>query len=128
MGNGSTALGADYVEVAGDDELWDGEMESYEVDGTEVLLVKVDGEHYAYNGICPHQSIALVEGELEGRTLTCRAHEWTFDAVTGAGLNPKDTCLTRHSVRVHDGAVLVSRRPDADTPPASDADATERNT
>lgn len=101
----------DFVAVVADDELWDGEMESYEVDGTEVLVVKVDGEHYAYHGICPHQSFALVDGELEGTTLTCRAHEWSFDAISGAGLNPRDTCLTRHAVRVADGQVAVSRRP-----------------
>ena len=101
----------DFVAVVADDELWDGEMESYEVDGTEVLVVKVDGEHYAYHGICPHQSFSLVDGELDGTTLTCRAHEWTFDVKSGAGLNPRDTCLTRHAVRVADGAVAVSRRP-----------------
>ncbi|MGD9530212.1 Rieske 2Fe-2S domain-containing protein [Pseudonocardia sp.] len=100
-----------FVEVADDDELWDGEMESYDVGDTEVLLVKIDGQHYAYRGICPHQSVALVEGSLDGRTLTCRAHEWSFDATNGAGINPRDTCLTRHEVRVRDGVVLVSRRP-----------------
>jgi len=100
-----------FVEVAADDELWDGEMESYDVDGTEVLLVKVDGEHYAYHGICPHQSFSLVEGALDGTRLTCRAHEWAFDAVSGAGINPRDSCLTRHAVRVAAGAVSVSRTP-----------------
>lgn len=109
----------EFVEVAADDELWDGEMESYDVDGVEVLVLKIDGEHYAYNGTCPHQSIELVEGDLDGRTLTCRAHEWTFDAVSGTGINPRESCLIRHAVRVADGAVSVSRHPvarEADAP------------
>mgnify|MGYP006151137539 CR=1 FL=1 len=41
---GSTVASEDFVAVDADDELWDGEMESYDVDGTEVLVVKVDGE------------------------------------------------------------------------------------
>lgn len=108
----------EFVEVAGEDELWDGEMESYDVDGTEVLVVKVDGEYHAYHGSCPHQSFSLVEGRLEGRRLTCRAHEWSFDAVSGAGINPRDTCLTRHAVRVADGAISVSRHPVSSRAPA----------
>ena len=109
----------DFVAVAHADELWDGEMESYDIDGTEVLLVRVDGEFHAYHGICPHQSQALVEGDLDGRTLTCRAHEWSFDAVSGEGINPRTSCLVRHGVRVHDGAVLVSRRPVASPAPSA---------
>lgn len=115
---GSPVSSEEFVVVAADDELWDGEMESYDIDGTEVLVVKVDGEHYAYHGVCPHQSFSLVDGSLEGNELTCRAHEWTFDVTTGAGLNPRDTCLIRHAVRVSDGSVCVSRRPvPRDAPP-----------
>lgn len=98
-----------FVEIAAEDELWDGEMESYDVDGAEILLVRVDGEYRAYDGICPHQSSSLVEGRLEGSTLTCSAHEWVFDARTGQGINPQAACLKRREVRISDGSVLVSR-------------------
>ncbi|GIH11385.1 hypothetical protein Rhe02_94520 [Rhizocola hellebori] len=98
-----------FVAVAAEDELWDGEMASYEIDGSEVLLLRLDGEYRAYNGECPHQSTPLVEGELDGYTLTCRTHEWSFDARTGAGLNPAMARLRRHEVRLSDGCVWVSR-------------------
>lgn len=97
----------DYVDLVDADELWDGEMESYDVGDDEILVVKVDGEVRAYDGICPHQSISLVEGELENGVLTCRAHEWQFDALTGDGVNPTDTCLKKHDVRVVDGVIQV---------------------
>jgi len=106
-----STTGADFVHVAEDDELWDGEMESYDVGDEEVLLVKLDGTYHAYDGICPHQSISLVEGELENGVLTCRAHEWQFNAATGAGVNPLDSCLRRHEVRVTDGRVEVRLNP-----------------
>jgi toluene monooxygenase system ferredoxin subunit len=100
-----------YVELIEADALWDGEMESFDVGDDEVLVVKVDGQIRAYDGICPHQSQSLVEGDLEGGILTCRAHEWQFDVRTGQGVNPKDTCLLRHDVRVtSDGMIQVRLR------------------
>ena len=100
-----------YVELIEADALWDGEMESFDVGDDEVLVVKVDGQIRAYDGICPHQSQSLVEGDLEGGILTCRAHEWQFDVRTGQGVNPTDTCLLRHDVRVSsDGMVQVRLR------------------
>jgi toluene monooxygenase system ferredoxin subunit len=103
--------GAHYLAVAAEDELWDGEMESYDVDGSEILVLRIDGRYHAYDGSCPHQRQPLVEGTLDGTTLTCSAHEWMFDARTGQGINPRGSCLTRHEVRIVDGAVLVSRTP-----------------
>jgi toluene monooxygenase system ferredoxin subunit len=88
-------------------------MDSYDVGGTEILLVRLDGRFHAYRGACPHQSQPLVEGVLDGGTLTCQAHEWTFDLRTGLGINPRGSCLTRHEVSVVDGMVLVSRAPAA---------------
>jgi nitrite reductase/ring-hydroxylating ferredoxin subunit len=104
-----TAAGEDYVAVAAEDELWDGEMESYNMDGAEILLVRLDGQYHAYDGACPHQSQPLVEGTLDGGSLTCNAHQWMFDVRTGQGINPCTSSLARHDVRIVDGAVLVSR-------------------
>jgi nitrite reductase/ring-hydroxylating ferredoxin subunit len=100
----------DYVALIGEDELWDHDMESFDVGPAEVLLVKVDGVINAFDGICPHQSTSLAEGSLEGRILTCHAHEWQFDVMTGEGVNPRTACLGRHDVRIIDGVVHVSRR------------------
>jgi toluene monooxygenase system ferredoxin subunit len=94
-------------------DLWDGEMDAFEVGGEEVLLIKLDGCFHAYQGICPHQSVRLAEGTLEGRTLTCRAHLWQFDAHSGAGLNPRNQRLRRHAVKVIDGGVYVETEPGA---------------
>ena len=97
----------DFVDLVDADELWDGEMEVFDIGDAEVLLVKVDGQIRAYDGLCPHQSSPLVDGRLEDNVLTCRFHEWQFDALTGAGVNPRDTCLHRHDVRVVDGVIQV---------------------
>lgn len=101
--------GDGFVELTEADSLWDGEMEAFDVGTQEVLVLKVDGQVRAYDGICPHQSISLVEGELEGGVLTCRAHEYQFDALTGDGVNPRGVNLTRHDVEV-DAAGMVRVR------------------
>jgi nitrite reductase/ring-hydroxylating ferredoxin subunit len=98
----------EFVELTEESALWDGEMEAYDVGDAEVLLVKVDGQLRAYEGICPHQSFSLVEGELAGRVLTCQAHEWQFDVTTGESVNPVGERLTRHDLRVgQDGMIRV---------------------
>jgi nitrite reductase/ring-hydroxylating ferredoxin subunit len=109
MPEDSSDDGGDYVELTEVDSIWDGEMEAFDVGEEEVLVLKVDGQVRAYDGICPHQSISLVEGDLEGGVLTCRAHEYQFDALTGDGVNPTGIALRRHDVDVDDRGVLRVR-------------------
>lgn len=106
----------DYVPVATQDALWDGEMEPFQVNGTEILLLRVEGDYLAYQGTCPHQRQSLAEGELDGTVLTCAFHLWEFDVRTGRGINPRGSCLVRHDTRVADGRVYVSRHPSDERP------------
>jgi toluene monooxygenase system ferredoxin subunit len=90
------------------DDLWEGEMESFQVNGQEVLLLSMEGgDIRAYQGICPHQDILLVEGQFDGKALVCRAHQWIFDAKTGVGINPGDCRLASYPVRIDNEDVLV---------------------
>ena len=73
-----------------------------------VLLVWPEGgEIHAFQGICPHQDIPLSEGKFDGRVVMCRAHQWTFDAKTGAGVNPSDCRLAEYPVKVEGDNVLI---------------------
>lgn len=97
-----------YKRVCGLDDVWEGEMQSFEVDGHEVLVVCVEGgEIRAYQGTCPHQEIALVEGKFDGRTLICRAHSWVFDGKTGVGINPGGCKLAAYPVKIEGEDVYV---------------------
>jgi toluene monooxygenase system ferredoxin subunit len=91
------------------DDLWEGEMEAFEVDGEEVVVVWPEGgELCAFQGACPHQDIPLIEGKFDGKkVLACRAHQWTFDACTGKGINPAHAALARYPLKVENGEVLV---------------------
>lgn len=93
------------------DDLWEGDMTGVDVAGTKVLLVNVDGEVFAYLNRCPHQAWELSDGDLEGTTLTCIRHLWSFDVTTGCGMNPSDARLVSYPCRVdQDGTILVDVR------------------
>jgi toluene monooxygenase system ferredoxin subunit len=99
------------VEVCGVEDVWDGEMECFRVHDTAILLLNLDGQFRAYQGRCPHQGVALVEGHLDGTILTCRAHHWQFDALNGRGINPRQARLKRFRTEIVGGRVLVDVDP-----------------
>lgn len=90
------------------DEVWEGDMLEVDVSEHPVLLVRMEGGALrAYQGMCPHQDIPLSEGSFDGKVLMCRAHQWTFDARNGKGINPHDCQLAQYPVREENGQVLV---------------------
>ncbi|EWS65869.1 Toluene-4-monooxygenase system protein C [Hydrogenophaga sp. T4] len=90
------------------DDVWEGEMESFEVDGQDILLVCAEGGVIkAFQGMCPHQDIPLAEGKFDGKTVICRAHLWQFDACSGKGINPSDCALAEYPVKIDGDDVLV---------------------
>lgn len=100
-----------FHEVCAEEDIWDGEMDVFDVGDVEVLLIKHDGRFYAYQAACPHQDIPLVEGKLDKGVLTCRAHLWQFAADTGRGVNPSNCRLTRYPVETQGGMVRIGARP-----------------
>jgi toluene monooxygenase system ferredoxin subunit len=99
----------EYHRVCAVDELWEGEMAEFEVGGIPVLLVHTAGGHFrALQASCPHQRVPLVEGELQGHVLSCRAHQWEIDARTGRGINPHHAHVALYPIKVEEGQVFVS--------------------
>lgn len=88
-------------------ELWIGEMRRVVVRGVPIVLVRSESGVCAYHDRCPHLGYPLSEGELQGGVVTCRAHHHTFDAKTGAGINPARPCLRSVPARVERGQILV---------------------
>ncbi len=58
------------------------------VGGVDIALFSVDGEVLAVHNYCPHQHVSkLHESVVEGGTITCPMHGWSFDLRTGAPVN-----------------------------------------
>jgi toluene monooxygenase system ferredoxin subunit len=89
------------------ESLWPGEMTAVRLGRTKVLLLNLDGEVVAYEDRCAHQGVELSLGRLEGRVLTCSAHQWQYDMTCGEALNPRGARLRRLAVKVEAGRILV---------------------
>jgi len=97
-----------FTKVCTVDDLWEGEMEAFSVNGHEVLLVCAEGGAVrAFQGMCPHQDISLAEGKFDGEKIICRAHLWQFAACNGKGINPADCALAEYPVKLEGDDILV---------------------
>lgn len=93
--------------AAGVDDLWAGEMSGLVVAAKRVLLLNVGGQICAYEDRCAHQGVALSQGRLAGRTVTCFAHGWQYDACSGSGLRPSGVNLRSYPVRIEADQILI---------------------
>jgi len=97
------------IDLLGVDEVPDGTMKMAYVDGTDqVLVVHVNGEFLATQGICSHEYFELDQGFLTAGTLTCALHLSRFDLESGEPLDPPaELPLAVYPVVIEDGRVLI---------------------
>ncbi len=79
-----------WVSVTKRGELIEGVMRPYEVAGKNIVVVLNAGKTVAFNGLCPHASAALVEGDIRPTYVICPLHNYRFDLNTGRCLKPPD--------------------------------------
>jgi 3-phenylpropionate/trans-cinnamate dioxygenase ferredoxin subunit len=76
--------------------------------GDLVLLVNVDGEIRAFQGVCSHEYFELDKGFLTGGTLTCALHLSRFDLTSGEPLDPPaELPLVRYPVSVEGERIFL---------------------
>ena len=73
--------------VAASDEIRAGEMFSTTLDGTKLLLSRVDGKVCAVIDKCTHLGMPMRKGSFEGTVITCPFHGSRFDIQTGENLD-----------------------------------------
>jgi len=106
---GVERAGVRRVDLLAVDEVPEGTMKMAWVDGTDpVLVVNLDGELRAMQGICSHEYFELDRGFLTGGTLTCALHLSRFDLETGDALDPPaELPLMTYPVLVEGGRILI---------------------
>jgi 3-phenylpropionate/trans-cinnamate dioxygenase ferredoxin component len=97
------------IDLIGVDDVPPGTMKMAYVDGTDqVLVVNVDGEFRAVQGICSHEYFELDKGFLTDDTLTCALHLSRFDLRDGEPLDPPaELPLAVYPVVVENGRVMI---------------------
>lgn len=98
----------EFVKVAQMSDLQPGIGRMIEVRGQEVALFNISGKVHAITNLCPHQGGPLSEGHLEGNTVICPWHNWSFDVATGVSpVNPRAKIQT-FPVKVEGSDIYVS--------------------
>lgn len=88
------------------DDLWRGEIRSVSVAGQRLLLANIDGALRAFEDRCLHQAVPLSRGCLRGAVLTCSAHAWQYDLLTGRGVNPAGISLRALPIEARDDGTI----------------------
>lgn len=88
-------------------ELQSGKPTKATIAGKRVAAFLVNGSVVTTNGRCPHAHGPLHEGEVEGTTLTCPWHGWSFDLRNGACEEDPDLVLEIFESKVEGDDIMV---------------------
>lgn len=99
---------ADKIEVAETEDFSPGEYRTAFVRNKDVAVFNVDGEYYAIEDVCTHDSGQLTGGEVDGDEVVCPRHQARFAIKSGEALTPPafEDVETFETV-VEDGKVFV---------------------
>lgn len=99
---------AEFVVVAGANELGEGEMRAFEVRGTKVAVANAGGTFHAFDDTCTHLQCSLAEGDLEETTVICPCHGSEFDVRSGEVLQgPAREPVETYETRIEGGSLEV---------------------
>ena len=90
MWAGSIAAMPEFHDALPSDYLSPGESMSVEVDGFPIAIANVDGEHYAFQNMCPHQATSLGGRPVEDCIITCSQHSSQYNVTTGECVRPSE--------------------------------------
>jgi nitrite reductase/ring-hydroxylating ferredoxin subunit len=72
-----------------------------------VIVVRVAGELVATPGVCPHEDVALADGELRDGAIVCPGHGYAFDLSTGRCAHDPGLELRRYPITIVGDEVYV---------------------
>ena len=98
------------IAVGSTDEVPEGTAREFEVSGRRITIWAIAGAYYALDSRCPHKGGPLAEGLVEGHTIICPWHGWSFDLRSGERLNGLAAQIGCYRVRASAGQLLVELR------------------
>lgn len=72
-----------------------------------LAVIHSGGTFYVIDDACPHAGASLARGILEGQTVRCRIHHWSFCLKTGRYLDEDRASLdiASYPVRIREGQI-----------------------
>jgi nitrite reductase/ring-hydroxylating ferredoxin subunit len=100
---------SEFLKVGAAEEVPEGEMKGWVVNGVKVGVANVDGEYFAFHDCCTHQQYTLTDSFLMGHRLTCDWHGASFDLTTGeVKALPATRDLPMFPIEVREGELWVA--------------------
>lgn len=103
------ALGAEgqWHDVMPIADLAPGGVTRVDCDGRGLFVHHGEDGWKVFDSRCPHQTTNIPHLALQGTTLTCPKHEWSFDVRTGQCMAKGDRSLTQWETKVVDDRLLA---------------------
>lgn len=90
------------------DDLPDGRLTPFDIEGTRIVLARVGDAVYACGGVCSHKGGPLADGKLSGTRLACPWHGWMYDVRTGECVFPgRGARVPTYPTRIDAGEVWL---------------------
>lgn len=102
---------SDWVRVADDADIVEGEPFASEWQGEAIALYRHEGAVYAIGDICTHENVRLSDGWLEEGRIECPLHQSCFEIRTGKVIEggPATEDVPAYAVKIEDDGVFVRR-------------------
>jgi len=104
---GENSAEPNLTRVAGIIEIKPGQRKVVLVNGSEVLLLNLDGNFLAINNRCPHADFPLARAPISGDMIVCLNHGWMFNIKTGECITNRSCPLKRYKLIVEGKDIKV---------------------
>jgi len=97
-----------YTAVAAAEQIAEKSFSSFEVDGTNIAICRVQDAYYAIENRCSHALSTFDKGRLRGFRIMCPLHGATFDVRNGSCTGaPASRPIRSFPLRIVDGMIEV---------------------
>ena len=97
-----------FVKVATKSDIPVGEMRSFFVDHTAVVICNLNNEYFALADECSHDSSPFDGGHLDAGNIVCPRHGATFDLRTGNATSPPAVVgIDKYELKIEGEDILI---------------------
>ena len=97
-----------FVKIAELEDALKNQMQVFNVEGLEILIINAGGRLFAFENRCPHMGYPLFFGSVQDDILTCGFHKAKFNVRTGKSLTPSTyKSLRTFKVKIQNSAIFI---------------------